>query len=487
MKETNLRYRWTALLPIAIAIGILLVPVPQGLSPHAWYYFAIFSGLIAALVVEPLPSPAVAFITVTLVALLSPWVLFDPADLAKPQFSLPTQTLNWALHGFSESTVWLVFGAFMFALGYEKTGLGRRIALLLVKTLGRKTLTLGYATTFADALLAPATPSNTARSAGTIFPIVRNLPPLYDSQPHEPSARKLGGYIMWVTFAAGCITSSLFMTACAPNFLALGFVKRELNVEINYLQWMVASLPWALPMMLLLPVITYFLYPPELKRGDEVVTWAAEELKRMGRLSVREAILLVLVLIAICLWVFAEKFFAGATVALLMIAFMLIFRVVSWQDMAGNRDAWTVLVLLGSLVTLAGGLSQTGFIKWFAATIQPHVSGYSPTVTIMALVATYFCAHYMFASLTAHTTALMPVMLGVGKAVPGLPLDKLGLALAMTTGIMGVITPYATGPGLAYYESGYLPSAHFWGLGTAFGIIWLAALMFIGVPLLMAR
>jgi L-tartrate/succinate antiporter len=487
MKETDLKYGWTAFLPIVIAISIALMPIPQGLSPHAWYYFAIFAGLIAALVVEPLPSPAVALITVTIVAVLSPWVLFSPADFAKPGFTLPTQALSWALHGFSESTVWLVFGAFMFALGYEKTGLGRRIALILVKALGKNTLTLGFATTFADALLAPATPSNTARSAGTIFPIVRNLPPLYDSQPYEASARKVGSYIMWVTFAAGCITSSLFMTACAPNFLALGFIKRELNVEINYLQWMLASVPWALPMMLLLPILAYVFYPPQIKRGEEVPTWAAEELNRMGKLSARETILLVLVLIAIFLWVFAESHFAGATVALFVIAFMLVFRVVTWQEMAGNHAAWTVLVLLGSLVTLAGGLSQTGFIKWFAAAVQPYVSGYSPTITIMALVAIYFFAHYMFASLTAHTTALMPVMLGVGKAVPGLPLDKLGLALAMTTGIMGVITPYATGPGLAYYESGYLPSAHFWGLGTVFGLIWLAALILVGVPLLMAR
>ena len=52
---------------------------------------------------------------------------------------------------------------------------------------------------------------------------------------------------------------------------------------------------------------------------------------------------------------------------------------------------------------------------------------------------------------------------------------------------MGVITPYATGPGLAYYESGYLPSGDFWRLGTIFGFIFLAALLLIGVPLLMAR
>jgi L-tartrate/succinate antiporter len=61
-----------------------------------------------------------------------PWVLWDPAELAKPNFAPAKAALAWALSGFSNGTVWLIFGAFMFALGYEKTGLGRRIALLLV-------------------------------------------------------------------------------------------------------------------------------------------------------------------------------------------------------------------------------------------------------------------------------------------------------------------------------------------------------------------
>ncbi len=72
----------------------------------------------------------------------------------------------------------------------------------------------------ADVLLAPFTPSNTARSAGTIYPIIRNLPPLYDSHPNTPSARRMGGYIMWTALAATSVTSSLFLTALAPNLLA---------------------------------------------------------------------------------------------------------------------------------------------------------------------------------------------------------------------------------------------------------------------------
>ena len=87
------------------------------------------------------------------------------------------------LGGFSESTVWLIVGAFVFSIGYRKSGLGRRLALMLVRSLGRRTIGLGYAVAFSDLVLAPATPSNTARSGGTIYPIVSNIPRIYGSEP----------------------------------------------------------------------------------------------------------------------------------------------------------------------------------------------------------------------------------------------------------------------------------------------------------------
>ena len=193
---------WKPLAPVLVAIAIALVPAPDGLAQHAWYYFAIFAGVIVALMLEPIPGAAIGLIAVTLVTVLAKWVFYGPADLAKPNFNPANAALAWALSGFSNSTVWLIFGAFMFALGYEKTGLGRRIALLLVRSMGRRTLTLGYAVAAADTLLAPFTPSNTARSGGTIFPVIRNLPPLYGSMPNDPSARRIGSYIGSVAIAA---------------------------------------------------------------------------------------------------------------------------------------------------------------------------------------------------------------------------------------------------------------------------------------------
>ncbi len=476
---------WRVVIPLAIIAIIALLPPPQGLAQHTWYYFAIFAGVIAGLVLEPLPNPAVGLIGVTTVAVLSQWTLFGAADLAKPGFKPANEAIKWALSGFASSTVWLVGAAFMFALGYKKTGLGRRIALVLVKALGRSTLSLGYATTFADAILAPFTPSNTARSAGTLFPVVVNLPPIYDSKPHDPSARKIGGYIMWTTFAASCITSSLFMTGCAPNFLAIEFIHKILHVEISYGQWMRASAPFAIPLLLALPVLAYWIYPPEIKRSPEVPHWAAGELKTMGRMSAHEIILTVLVLIAITLWVAGGDYVDAATAAFIVVSLMLVTGIITWEDMAKNDAAWTTIALLALLVTMADGLGRSGFIKWFAVFVANHIGGLSPTVMIVVLVSVYFFSHYMFASLTAHTTAMLPVVLAVGMGIKGLPLDKFALALALTTGIMAVITPYATGAALPYYNSGYITPPEFWRLGTIFGIIFLTAFLCIGVPLLM--
>jgi L-tartrate/succinate antiporter len=454
------------------------------LSQFAWYYFAIFAGVIAALVTEPLPNPAVGLIGLTLAASLSRWVLFNPADLAKPGFNVVSQSVNWALSGFASTTVWLVGGAFMFALGYEKTGLGRRIALWLVRALGKRTLTLGYATTFADAILAPFTPSNTARGAGIIFPVVNNLPALYDSKPHDPSSRRIGGYIMWTTFAADCLTSTLFMTACAPNFLARDFIARIAHITFSYGDWMRASLPFALPLLLALPVLVYVIYPPEIKRSPEVATWANVELVKMGATTWREMVLAVLVVCAILLWILGGDFIDPTLAAFAVISLMLVCRVVTWDDMARNNAAWTTIVLLATLVTLAAGLAQAGFVKWFAEFVAAHVGGLPPMLILMSLVAIYFLSHYMFASLTAHTTAMLPMMLAAGLAIPGLPAAKLAMGLALTTGIMGILTPYATGAALPYYNSGYLSPAVFWRLGAVFGAIFIVALLAVGLPLL---
>lgn len=476
-----MKAKWQLFAPVVVAVVIALIPAPEGLAPHAWYYFAIFAGVITGLILEPLPGAAVGLIGVAVVMVLSPFVFFSPEQLAKPGFKPAAEAIKWGLSGFSNTTVWLIFAAFMFALGYDKSGLGKRIALMLVKLMGKKTLTLGYAVTIADTIIAPFTPSNTARSGGTIYPVIRNLPGLYDSKPNDPSARRMGSYLMWTAISATCITSTLFLTGLAPNPLAVELVRKTANVDITWMQWFTAMAPFGIIMLLVLPLIGYVLYPPEVKGGPEVPAWAAKELEKQGGMSRREILLAVLVLIALSLWIGGGKFIDATTVAVGVVALLVIFGVVTWEDILANKQAWNVLVWFGTLVALAAGLAQVGFVKWLAQTIGAHMTGFSPLAAMIVLTLVFFFLHYMFASITAHVTALLPVMLAVGSAIPGINMTNFAMLLCGTLGIMGILTPYATGPSPVYYGSGYLPSGDYWRLGAIFGVIYIVAYLGIGL------
>lgn len=466
-----------------LVIYPLLFGVPAGLTMSAWWYFALFAAVIVGLVVEPIPTAAIGLIGVAVAAAMR----YVNADM--------TQSLNWALSGFSDSTVWLIFGAFMFSMGYNKTGLGRRVALMLVHRLGGRTLGLGYAISLADLVLAPGTPSNTARSAGTVYPVIRNIPGLYGSEP-GPTARRIGSYIMWTAFAATCVTSSMFITALAPNAAALAIVKTTTKIDINWLQWFIGFIPVGIVLLLLVPIITYIIYPPEIKASKEIPVWASGELGKLGKITRQEIVMVVLVLLAIFLWItgsntlfslpyFGTNFINATTVVLVVIALMLVTNVVTWEEILANKAAWNVLVWFATLVTLANGLNQVGFVKWFANLAAAPLKGFDPIMAMGLLVALFFFIHYFFASLSAHTAAVLPVVLAIGIAIPGIPVLPFALLCVYALGLIGILTPYATGPSPVYYGSGFISRTDFWKLGLIFGLIFFAGLILIGAPWLL--
>ena len=135
-----------------------------------------------------------------------------------------------------------------------------------------------------------------------------------------------------------------------------------------------------------------------------------------------------------------------------------------------------------TLITLADGLSKVGFVTWLAGIVAAHLTGLSPTAALVFLVLFFFFLHYLFASVSAHTAAVLPVILASGMAIPGMPIKALAMLLCFSLGLMGVITPYASGPAPVYFGSGFLPRKAFWALGGLFGLLFLAALLLIGIP-----
>ncbi len=131
--------------------------------------------------------------------------------------------------------------------------------------------------------------------------------------------------------------------------------------------------------------------------------------------------------------------------------------------------------LAGVVIAAMSGLvfkNPTQAVNW-------ALSGFGqPTV--------FFFVHYLFATISGHATALLPLFLVVAVNVPGLSAKGWALALAYTFGMMGILTPYATGPS-RIYGCGYISPAEFWILGFVVGAMFLGTYLLIGVPWLVWR
>lgn len=445
---------------ITIGVGALiwLLPVPSGLKPQAWQLFALFVATIIGFILQPMPIGAIAFLSVGLAGFMK---IISPAD---------------ALSGFGNTTIWLIVSAFLFAKGFIKTGLGRRIAYNIMGKIGDSSLKLGYALTLSDLVIAPATPSNTARAGGILYPIVRSLCSAFDSEP-GPSSRKIGSYLMKTSFQSNGITSSMFITAVAPNSLVVLLAAKTANLNISWGTWALAAIVPGLVALAVTPYLLYKLYPPEIKHTPEAKDLAYRELEKMGPMSRGEKIVAGVFVLALALW--ATSSFTGldaTMVAMVCVGIMLIGQAIEWKDVLEEKGAWDTLIWMGALMSLAGALTKVGLIAWFAKGVSAQLVGVSWWVALGVLLLAYMYSHYAFASLSAHVTAMYAAFLAVAVAA-GAPVFLAAMGLGVISGFMGGITHYGTGPAPIYFGAGYIPQGTWWKLGFILSvsnmIIWI--------------
>src|SRR5260370_15304125 len=172
--------RWSVVLVPTLLV--YFAPVP-GLNPQQRHLMAVFAGTIISLVARPVAIGVSVLVAMTTLALTG---------------TLPAAR---TLTGFSNITLWLIFTAFLFARAVTQTRLGLRVAYLFIERFGHSALTLGYSIVATDLFLAMFIPSDTARGGGIVYPIVRSLAEVFDSNPGA-TARRIGSYLVLIGFHA---------------------------------------------------------------------------------------------------------------------------------------------------------------------------------------------------------------------------------------------------------------------------------------------
>ena len=454
---------WRVAVMAAIVAIAWFGGTPEGLKPQVWQLFGIYLATIVGLVLKPFPVP----ITVLLGVATSSILLSNTKDV---------------LAGYSNTALWLIFAAFALSVAFGKTGLGHRIAYHLVRAFGSTTLRLGYVTAFLDLILSPATPSNTARAAGIVYPINLSIAEAVGSYPGE-TAKKAGAYLLQNGYFATKVTSFLFATAMAPNYLALDFITKLTGVSLNWAQWAAAMFVPGFIMLMLMPLIGYMYERPSVKEIDNKKI-AADGLAELGPMKASEKGLIVIALLAITGWIlptFGIKIDATAVAIVAMIA-TFVCGIISWDDLLKTKAAWNTLIWFGGILGLSSALTKGKFFEWLAKFLEAHMNfGLDPFMMLILISIISVAVRYFFASGTAYISAMLPVFLIVGINA-GIDPTLLAFIMIGTNAYGGSVTHYGAAPGPIIFSAGYNNVKDWWTVGLISAVVCLVLNYVIGIP-----
>jgi DASS family divalent anion:Na+ symporter len=452
--------RWRWVVPLVLAVTIWLLPHGE-FDTRRWGLLCLFAATVCGLVTRPLPAGALVIVALTAGVLLN------------------LVTLPEALAGFSNTTVWLIVAAFLFARGFVQTRLGERIAYGIIERLGGKPLRLGYSIALADLVMAPITPSNTARAGGILFPVTLNVARAFGSEPGAASGR-IGAFLLATLYQSDLVVCAMFLTAVAPNPLVAELARTASGVEVTWTMWALAAAVPGVLGLIVVPYVIFRLCPPDVRETTAAQALASDRLSAMGRMTRDERVMVGVFGLLLVLWLTGEWHGVSATaVAFLGVSLLLVTRVLAWSDILADTGAWDGLIWFGGLVALAAQLQEAGFPDALARATAGLVGEWPWAWALAFLLVVYLYAHYAFASLAAHVTAMFPAFFAAALGLGAPPLLA-ALSFGFFSSLNAATTHYGTGPAPIIFGAGYLTQAEWWRLGFLISIVHLAIWLPVG-------
>ena len=391
-----------------VVIGLLIAVLVHvdGLSQQGVVVLGILAGAIVWWVCEVLPEFATALLMVLLFVLVG-------------GISAPT-----ALTMFSNATWWLLVCAFAIGLGMKETGLLKRMALWIVSKFPASFAAQVAGFIACGTVLGPLIPSMAAK-VSLLAPLSMEIG---DGLGYERRGREDNGLFL-AMFTGVQNVAPAVISASVIGYALLALYPQEVQAQFDFTSWIVAALPWFVPMTLLNFAFIVLMYRPRKSQDAQAESGAATAQSRadivakrseLGPMSRREKLMAAIVLVAVLFWMTQNLHGIPAwCVAVAALVAMVAAGIVTKQNFASGI-AWSSLVFIGVVLGLGDVFAEAGIDEWIVSAFGPALSALAqnPYLFIAGIAVITVLARFLVVSQIAFLNIFMvfaiPIALVLG-------------------------------------------------------------------------
>jgi sodium-dependent dicarboxylate transporter 2/3/5 len=457
-----------AVLGPALALAMLAIGAPEGLSAPGWQTLALLAWMVVWWVTEPVPIAATS---------LLPIVWLPLAGIASP---------SDATSAYADPIIFLFIGGFIVAIAIEHHRLHERIALGMIAAVGTRPVALVGSFALASAALSMWI-SNTATTLmlmptalGVARAIARS-----GAFPREANAALAAALALMVAYGAS-IGGIGTPVGSPTNLIAMGYLEKQ-GLSLGFAQWMIIAVP--LMTVMLLATWAVLAWPLRGHAANaEVAALLANERRALGPMRRPERrVLAVFVCVALA-WMLSPllKKIDGLQglndTAIAIFGALLLFalpagdpaqpraRLIDWKT--AERIPWGVALLFGGGLSVAAAMEAHGVSQWLGDALS-GMRTLSPLLVLLLLAAlTVFASEFM--SNVATLAAFLPVV-GAVSVATGLPPLVLVFNASMAASL-AFMMPAGTAPNAIAYATGAIRIRHMIRVGLWLNLISILAI-----------
>jgi len=345
--------------------------------------------------------------------------------------ALKATKLGGAFSGYANTALWLIIIGFIMAACMEKSGVSKRIALLLVNAAKGSAVKIYWAVAAVMTVMTFLVPSITARTL-LMLPIILGIAMAFEAKQGQSNIVKA---LVFIVAMSGTMMSMGVLTAHVGNPITVGLIEAATKKGVSWSTWFqVGGLP-AFALAFISIFVIKMMWPPEIKSLGKGQDYIRNELAALGKLRPEEIYTLVVFVLTLIMWATDSLHKINVVVVGLMAVILLLWPkkgIMDWKE-AQQKVPWNVFIVYGAGLSMGTALVSSGAAKWLAITIFHPIMGMSHPVQMLIILWFATVLQVFFTGGGPKTTALTPIIIAHAVTIGA---DPLAFAL-----ILGITMP----------------------------------------------